>query len=396
MSTAISFTYRAARHDGSIEEGGLEAESRDAAAAAIARRGLFIVGLTAGAAAGATSRLDPADLALGLRLLATLLESGLPIARALTAFAEIAPPAWSAGAGEIAASIREGLGLSAALERCSLRVPPLVIGLVRAGEAGSGLAAAVRRAADATETSAATRAAIRGALAYPALLATAGAISMGLLVGIVIPRFARILGDLGHTLPPATQLVLSASSIARAAALPAALAAVAGGAAWRAWTSQEEGRRRWEGWLLAVPLLGPLRHTLATARVTAALGALTASGVPIGTALVVAARAGGDRAIAARIMLAHAAVTRGESLSRAFAEHDAVTRPAVQLTAAGERSGDLAGMLAHASRIEDERAQLRVRALVRLIEPALIVMFGVGVALVAAALLQAVYSVRPS
>ncbi len=53
-------------------------------------------------------------------------------------------------------------------------------------------------------------------------------------------------------------------------------------------------------------------------------------------------------------------------------------------------------MLAHAARIEDDRAEQRVRSLVRVLEPAMIIVFGGVVALVAAALLQAVYSVRPA
>jgi type II secretory pathway component PulF len=53
-------------------------------------------------------------------------------------------------------------------------------------------------------------------------------------------------------------------------------------------------------------------------------------------------------------------------------------------------------MLAHAGRLEAERAEQAVRAAVRLLEPALIILFGGIVAFVAAALLQAVYSVRPA
>jgi general secretion pathway protein F len=67
----------------------------------------------------------------------------------------------------------------------------------------------------------------------------------------------------------------------------------------------------------------------------------------------------------------------------------------VRLIRAGEETGRLAGMLEHAARIEGVRAEATVRSAVRVIEPAMIIGFGAVVALVAASLLQAVYSVRP-
>jgi general secretion pathway protein F len=67
----------------------------------------------------------------------------------------------------------------------------------------------------------------------------------------------------------------------------------------------------------------------------------------------------------------------------------------VRLVYAGEESGRLSGMLAHASKLESERATEAVKSAVRLLEPGLILAFGGIVAFVAAALLQAVYSVRP-
>ena len=67
----------------------------------------------------------------------------------------------------------------------------------------------------------------------------------------------------------------------------------------------------------------------------------------------------------------------------------------MRLIRAGEETGRLAPMLAQAAKLEAGRAEQGVRAAVRVVEPALIIVFGGMVALVAAALLQSVYSVRP-
>ena len=395
--TATRFAYRAARADGAFEHGVLAAESRDAALRALTAQGLWAVDLTAARSGNdLRTRLSPTDLALGLRVLSTLLESGLPVSKALAAMPELAPDAWQPALPGLARSVREGASLGAALERSGLAIPAVVLGIVRAGEAGSGLARAVRRAADLMDESAATRTAVRAALIYPCILAVAGTVSVGILVGVVLPRFGAILADLGQSLPPTTRFVLQASALARVAALPAGIATLIILVAWRAWISTADGAVRWANILLGAPVIGRIRRSAGTARVCAALSALLESGVALSSALTHAARAAGDAAIQHRVLAARTSVIAGARPSAAFLTEDALTPIASRLVRAGEETGALVPMLAHAARLENERATDRVRSAVRLLEPTLILAFGGLVALVAAALLQAIYSVRPT
>jgi type II secretory pathway component PulF len=117
--------------------------------------------------------------------------------------------------------------------------------------------------------------------------------------------------------------------------------------------------------------------------------------VAIAPALSSAARAAGDAELHARLTNVRRLVEQGERMSSALATHSAASALVVRLAQAGEESGRLAPMLAHAARMERERATRTVQGAVRLIEPLLIIMFGGLVALVASALLQALYSVRP-
>jgi len=397
MSATTRYAYRAARADGAFENGVLAAESRDAALRALAAQGLWAVDLNAARSDDdLRARLSSADLALGLRVLATLLESGLPVSKALAAMPELAPDAWQPALPSLARAVREGASLGAALERSGLAIPAVVLGIVRAGEAGSGLARAVRRAADLMDEAAATRAAVRAALIYPCILAVAGTVSVGILVGVVLPRFGAILSDLGQALPPTTRFVLQASAVARVAVLPAGVATLILLAAWRAWISTSVGAVRWDNLLLATPVIGKIRRSAATARVCAALSALLESGVALSSALTHAAHAAGDAAIQDRVLAARTSVIAGVRPSAALLTENALTPTASRLVRAGEETGALVPMLAHAARLENERATDRVRSAVRLLEPTLILAFGGLVALVAAALLQAIYSVRPT
>jgi general secretion pathway protein F len=339
--------------------------------------------------------LSSSDFALGLRVLANLLEAGLPMSRALAAFSELAPAGWTPGLESLRDQVRQGQSLAEALARSPLEIPQLVVGIVQAGEAGSGVAAAVRSAAELTEHAAATRAMIRGALAYPAILATVGVASVGLLVGVVLPRFALILADLGQSLPSSTRFVLQAAAAARAGVLPALASVGMLFAVWRSWTSSVEGRARWHAVLLRLPGVGTVRRAAATARACSAAAALLRSGVALSDTLRHASAATGDAALAKRLLEAREQVLMGQRIARALEDANALTPAAVRLVRAGEETGRLTELLEHAARIERDRAQDITKAAVRLLEPGLILGFGALVAVVAAALLQAVYSVRP-
>jgi general secretion pathway protein F len=393
----MAYAYRAARADGAMESGVLEAESHDGAASLLSARGLFPLEIQVESAmSGVQKRLPPFDLALGLRMLATLLESGLPMSRALGALEELAPQSWSAALPSIVRQVREGRSLAAALAAAPVEIPAIVLGIVRAGEGGSGVALSVRRAAELTEQAATTRAALIAALAYPCVLAFAGTASIALLVGLVLPRFGAILIDLGQEIPTSTRIVLNAAAIVRVSALPLLLLVLILFVAFRAWVATTLGARHFHELLLSLPLVGAVRLSQCTSRVAGALAALLESGVPLSTALVHASRASGDAALTERLLSAREHIVHGHGIARSLAAEGAMTSTAIRLIGTGEESGRLASMLTHASSLERERAERALRALVRLLEPTMIVVFGGLVGLVAAALLQAIYSVRPT
>ena len=89
-------------------------------------------------------------------------------------------------------------------------------------------------------------------------------------------------------------------------------------------------------------------------------------------------------------------IVGGESLSRALIGARAIAPTTHRLVAAGEQSGRLPHMLAHAAALEQSRATRTTRQMLRLLEPSILFLIAGAVATIAAALLQAVYSVRPS
>jgi len=390
----VTFAYEAARTDGALVRGRLEAGSQAEAAALLSARGLFPI------AVGAPSRRTDSFRQPSTRALATvfqslsaLTQSGVPLHKALHVTRGLAKGKLADALERVEARVRNGSSLATALTEEGDLFPVVAIGLVRAGERGVGLDTALLQTARELERKAETAARLRATLAYPLLLILVGTASIGLITFFVVPRFATLLGDLGQTLPPTTRILLSFSSLLRRYGVVIGAIVVAGfGAGLKA---TRERRASWHGWLLSLPVIGPIRHALATARATRTLGALLSTSTPALTALSIAHDASGDAAVADRLQAARERVAQGAGLTAALQHAQALTPSALELAAIGESSGTLPSLLTNAAEIEDQRVEQQLKTLVAFAEPALILAFASIVAFVAAALLQAVYSLRP-
>ncbi|MGH7336028.1 MAG: type II secretion system F family protein [Myxococcota bacterium] len=389
------FAYRAARTDGAVIRGTLEAASENEAAAVLSTRGLLplAVATQPPKRPGLFARAAPQALAPLFQGLSSLVETGVPLHKALQAVRPLAPPRLVAPLQRVEARVREGSGLAAALAAEDGLFPPVTIGLLRAGERGVGLAPALAHAARQLERDAESRSRVRAALTYPLVLLVVGSGSLALIVLFVIPRFAALLGDLGQALPPATRILLASADTIRQYGLALVALGVAALVLGTRWIAERRGA--WHSALLELPIVGAIRHALASARAARTLGTLLATGAPALAALDTAREAAGDAAVADRISAARSRVAQGASLSDALSTSRAFTPQALQLAAIGEASGKLPTLLQRAADLDDETAERRMRALAALLEPALIVGFAGLVAFVAAALLQAVYALRP-
>jgi general secretion pathway protein F len=390
------YTFRAVGADGRMQRGKVQTTSRQAAMRLLLQRGTYPVQLLEARILKRRLRIPPADLSAGLATLAGILQSGLPLMRAFTALDALASSSWKAALPTMREHVREGGTFAGSLEAAGVPLPAGVVGMIRAGEAGGELGAAVQRAAEVLEGSANARRSMRASLTYPLVLAAAGSGSLALLIGVVLPRFERVLADMGQALPTTLNLILDMAAAVRAGFIPGLLCIAAAVAAWRVLVQRPQGMEQWHGALLRVPGVGPVRHAAATARALEVLAALLRSGVPLTSALQYAAAASGDAAVAGRVMAARRELVAGNTLFDALRLTAAFTPGATFLMAAGAESGDVAKMAEYAARLESDRSQRAVQNIVRLMEPLLILGFACVVAIVAAALMQGIYSVRPT
>src|SRR5256714_1415795 len=296
------FRYRAARADGGIVEGLVEASSASQASATVTDRGLFPITITPAAAAETSRRrASRRDLAIVFQSIAALVSAGVPLERAVASSEALARGSLRDTLAAARTRLREGEGFAAALGAARGVVPGIVLGMLRAGERGSQLAFALAQVAAHLEQEAELVARVRQALAYPLLLAVVGVASILVIGTVIVPRFAELLGDLGQELPPATRILLVGSNLLSHywfLLVPAVAGAVGLGV--EAARCPPIRRQVAEG-LLSAPLIGPVRLALATARIARALGGMLAAGMPLLAALDAAGEAAGDLAVVDRL-----------------------------------------------------------------------------------------------
>jgi len=391
------YRFRAADASGRVVEGDLQSQSRRTAIEDIRRQALFPVDVSEVTAAPATQRIERSSLADALavwtRTLATMLSAGLPLERAISfSSAETTNRVLNAAVTEVRTGIRDGSSLAAAMKKLPKVFGPLYLAMVTAGEESGALDQVLARLADNLDESAELRSRVRSALLYPALMAIVAAMGVTVILLFVIPRFVEMLGEVGGTLPLSTRALISASGVVTGWWwLWVPLLAIAIWSTHR-WLSDPANRYRWHRARLAIPVSGDLERSYMTARFSRTVGLLQRSGVGILSSLRIARSAMTNDFMGEQIQRAADAVGQGRRLGP---ELIGVFPPlAVQLLSVGEESGRLDELCLRAADNYDRDVSRRLRTLISLMEPTLIVVFGMIVGFVALAMLQAIYSVN--
>jgi general secretion pathway protein F len=399
------FSYRAADRRGQTIDGVMEAADARAVVERLQRDAYFPIKVDAqdqrrrvlGLAWPETGRGRVAgrDLVSFTQQLATLIEAGLPLDRALAIQAELAPtPRLRAITGDVLRSVQGGSSLADALGKHHPRpFSRLYINMVRAGEKGGVLETTLRRLAGFLEESQEFRDALVSALIYPVLLSGVGAAAVVFLMAFVIPRFAVIFKDLGATIPLPTLILLEASGAIQRYWWLIALLAVAGILASRMVLSTPRGRLGADRLLLRLPIAGEVIVKTEVARFTRILGTLLRSGVAMIPALTVVKEMQANQVLARAVEGLGDGARRGAGLAQPMAETGVFPPLAVHMVRVGEETGRLdETLLQVAASLESDTRKL-VKRLIALAEPCIILVMGLVVGFIVVAMLLAILSV---
>lgn len=399
------FRFRAIDRNGEEISGVLNAETQDAVVADLHGQGALPIRVEAGASGGLMALLNTeitprdalslADLVALTRSMATLLDAGLPLDRALQTIAELGAtaPVRRAG-GELLTAVREGAALSDALDRQPRVYPAHMRAMVRAGEAGARQAETLAELAEGLETMAKRRGALRSALIYPAFLVLTALGSVALLLGYVVPTFEPLLSDAGVEPPRLTQAVMATGAFVQDWGLVCLGLLLLLALAFRAGLMLPAFRLQWHRVLLRVPVLGRAIADLETARLTGLLGALLTAGVALPRGLGLSADAAGNAVFRQTLSDVTPLVEAGRGLAGPLQEQSPFPPLALQLISVGEESGKLAPMLLKTAEIFDAQSRRTIEQALALITPTLTLVLGLVIAVIIGSILFALFSIN--
>ncbi len=394
-----TFAFTTIDPAGIERRGSRGAPTSGALTAELEAEGLFVLEIVEGSSIPSTPAFGAAwryraDVLEITRTLAALLPAGLPLARALETAARLRPGITADALSDVRARIERGDALAESLALYPALFPPHYTGLVRAGERSGDLGQSFARLTTQLERDAHLRSRLTSAALYPVLLALAGGGAILVLLLVVLPNFAELLQRSGARLPASTAFVLGASHIVRRFWYVIPL--VIGGSllVFANLRRTLSGRLMIAEFLDGLPLIRTLRRESGAARFARLTGTLLEGGAPLLAALHDATVSLDDalaRAAAERVSIA---VRDGASLSSALAAEPVMPAVLAQLVAVGEESGQLGNFLLKAAQLFEDRTERSLQRLVALAEPAMIVLFGLIVGMIALSLLQAIYGVN--
>ena len=375
-------------------KGRLEAEDRDQLAAQLRSQGLFLTGASRlSQKEEQVYRPKANELSEFCAELQTMLSSGITLVRAMSLILQNnVKPKLAALYQKVYTGLQRGRSFSEALADQDGAFPFLLVNMFRSGEASGTMDQAAKKAAEHYQKEHRIRSKIRNAMIYPIVLVVVALLVMlAVFIGI-LPTFFSSFEGLGVELPLITRAMLGFSRLLTQHWL-ACLMVVIGALLILTIIFQLPSVQLWKDRVkLRLPKIGVLLRTIYTARFARTLSTLYTSGLSMIQSLSVAAETIGNRYLSGQFDEVIAQVRGGVPLSQALKTVDGFLPKLASVTAIGEESGRLDEMLDNMADTFDFESEKAMDRLVAMLEPAMIIILGVGVGIIMVSVMLPLYT----
>jgi len=396
-----AFHYRAVGVDGKLRTGSITAETTTLVARELRRQGLTPVYVGTEEKKAVAFKLPSfggnrrRDVLFFTQELSTLLNSGVPLDRALSITTELTTHAqFRVIVSDILRSIKGGKSLADSLALHPLYFSDLFINMVRAGEASGNLGSIFERLSEFERSRDELRGYIISSMIYPALLALVGAASVFVLLDFVVPRFASIFNDGHMQIPVPTKIMLDVSQVVQDWSWLVALIVVGGAVGFRTYTRTAAGRLWWDKARLGIPLLGDALRKAETSRFARAMSTLVGNSVPLVQSLHISAGILYNSRMANALKDVAQGVKRGEGIAQPLARTGMFPILASHLLTVGEETGKLDVMFARMADIYEEETRSSIKRFTSIFEPVVILVMGLIVGALVLSMLIAITSIN--
>ncbi len=399
------FEYQAIDANNNSREGTVEASSEEAAINTVQQRGYTVTSIKQ--ATDNKSILDfeinwfqhvsNKEVVILSRQIATLFQaqvSALRIFRLLASEAE--NPLMKSILNGVADDLQAGSSISRALAAHPEVFTPFYISMVKAGEESGSLEKSFSYLADYLDRIYEVVTKARNALIYPAFVIATFFIVMGLMLTLVIPRVSVILKDSGQELPIYTKVVIGISDfMTNNISLILLFLSLIGFGIWR-FGQTAVGKRTYDEIKLGIPYIGDLYQKIFLTRICDNLSTMLSSGISMVQALEVTADVVDNLVYKEIIEQTTLEVKGGRSFADTISEYPEIPGVLAQMSKVGEETGNLSEILSTLSVFYRREVNNAVDTLIGLIEPAMIVLLGLGVGSLLASVLMPIYSITNS
>ena len=384
--------------------GNVEAESRDAATNVLLSHGLFVLSVTEVKEKKLFDRIDSlfrrvktSDLMVFTRQFATLLESQVPLSDALTnLYHQTQNGVLRDAIAEVATDVESGHPLSEALQRQHGIFSDFFVNMVRSAEVTGRLAEVLHFMADYLENQSVLNSKIKNALFYPVFVIVLFFAIMIIMVTFVLPQITPIFAEANIQIPAFTRFIMASGIFFQEWWWAATLILVLFMFALLDYFQSDEGKVVRDEIILKIPVVGKMFEKVYIARFAESAKVLIRGGLTIPQAIEISARTMGNAVYMELLHRAADQVRNGRLLSQALAEMPEFPPLVGQLVAVGESTGRLEALLDKVNLFYTREINDTVDNLVNLIQPALMVLIGVMVAVLFSAILMPLYNLSQS
>ncbi|MHB8651878.1 MAG: type II secretion system F family protein [Minisyncoccota bacterium] len=393
------YYYKALTKSGEQREGSVDAPNQDTAIGAIQGKGLIVVAIKGSETKSIfekdisfINRISLKDVVVLSRQIATLFEAHISALRTFRLLAvEAENPNLRKKLNQISDDIQTGIPISQALSKHPTVFSDFYVSMVHTGEESGKLSETFLYLADYLDRYYELTAKTKHALIYPAFVIGTFIVVMILMMTVIVPKLGEIIRTSGQAIPVYTQIVLSISDILVHYGLFVLLVVVIMGLAM--WYYTKKGAISFSKLKLSVPVLGDLYRKLYLSRIADNLYTMLSSGIPILRAVEVTGTVVGNKVYENILKNAYEMIRGGSALSDALGQSDEIPHIMIQMVKVGEETGKIPDLMQKLAFFYKREVDGAVDSLVALIEPVMIVILGLGVGTILAAVLLPIYNI---
>ncbi len=397
------FKYKALTPQGKTVNGLVEADNETFAVEILAEKGYSIISLKLsrqidlGKYFKFLNRIKVKDLAVFARQFAVMISANVTIVQALRIFAEQSDhPRLKIIIGEVAEEVDGGMRLSDSLAKRSDVFSSFFISVIRSGETSGKLDDVLEYLAEEMEKDYDMTAKIRNAMIYPGFVLS-GLLGVGTFMMIfVIPKLTDIIAQAGAQLPFATRVLIATSHFLKGYwwLLIAGIIGFVFG--FKAILRYPRARYLFDYFKLRLPIFGHLFQRIYLVRFTRSMDTLISGGVTVADSLRIAQDVVSNEVYKRLIRQTIQEIEDGNSIATIFAASPLIPQMVSQMLSIGERTGKLDLVLKRVSDFYGREIDNMVANLMTLMEPIIMVLMGVGVGFMVAAIIMPMYQMANS